>query len=220
MARYLWIGGLTVLLVVACGGKSGESEAETGTPAQAEHAGTEAMEKGGSDRMLNASSTAEERINVATEHKDEMLDLEGDETATVKTSRGDVTVKFYKDAAPKHVNNFIKLSKLGFYDGLTFHRYVQDFVIQGGDPLGTGTGDAGYEIPLEVDESAKHKKGALGMARGPAPNSASCQFYICLEAAHGLDMQYTVFGEVTDGMDAVMELRQGDTIERIDVHEN
>lgn|GEM_PF-788635 len=129
----------------------------------------------------------------------------GDELAVIKIKDGgEIVAKFYYKDAPKTVENFIKLARRGFYDGLTFHRIVPDFVVQGGDPLGTGTGNAGYNIDAEFN-GQEFKRGTLGMARGPDPNSASCQFYICLtrEKCKHLDNQYTAFGEVIKGMDVV-----------------
>jgi peptidyl-prolyl cis-trans isomerase B (cyclophilin B) len=101
-----------------------------------------------------------------------------------------------------------------FYDGLVFHRYVSGFVIQGGDPTGTGGGGSDKTIPLEVTKH-KHVKGALGMARTQDPNSASSQFYICLDDTPNLDGGYAVFGQVVDGMENVLQLRQGDKMVKV-----
>lgn len=169
------------------------------------------------ERILGPKSDEVERQKVARAYKDVDIEITGKERAIIKTNKGTFTIKFYSDAAPITVKNFIRLSKLGFYDGLTFHRYVKNFVIQGGDPLGNGTGDAGYTIPLEVSKKRKHKEGAVGMARAADPNSGSCQFYITLSPQPHLDGQYTVFGEVVEGMDVVKSLRAGDKIERIDI---
>jgi cyclophilin family peptidyl-prolyl cis-trans isomerase len=169
------------------------------------------------ERILGPNSDEIERQKVARAYKDFDIEITGNERAVVKTNKGTFVIKFYPDAAPITVKNFIRLSLLGFYDGLTFHRYVENFVIQGGDPLGNGTGDAGYTIPLEVSEKRKHKEGAVGMARAQDPNSGSCQFYITLSPQPHLDGKYTVFGEVVEGMDVVKSLRAGDRIERIDI---
>jgi cyclophilin family peptidyl-prolyl cis-trans isomerase len=101
-----------------------------------------------------------------------------------------------------------------FYDGLVFHRYVQGFVIQGGDPTGTGGGGSGKNIPLEIT-AHKHVLGALGMARSQDPNSASCQFYVCLLDLPSLDGSYAVFGQVVKGMENAVKLRQGDKMTRV-----
>lgn len=155
-----------------------------------------------------------ERVELALRSRNNPVELTGRETAVVTTNKGKFTIKLYSIQAPNTVRNFIRLAEAGFYDGLIWHRYVPGFVIQGGDPLGTGTGGAGYNINLE-DSGMKHEKGAVGMARSQDPNSASCQFYVCLEAAPHLDGGYCVFGIVTQGMNVVNELRAQDAIESI-----
>jgi peptidyl-prolyl cis-trans isomerase B (cyclophilin B) len=162
----------------------------------------------------------------------------GEESALIKTSQGDITVKLYGKDAPVHVGNFIELARKGYYDQIKFHRYVPDFVIQGGDPAtrdasseevaqaaasgggGFGAGGPGYRIKAEFDPSVnpnKHVEGALGMARTQDPDSAGSQFYFALAPLPSLDGQYTVFGGVTDGMDVVKALRAGDTIESVEI---
>lgn len=138
--------------------------------------------------------------------------------AIIETNKGSITVELYEDKAPITAGNFIDLVGRGFYDNLTFHRYEPGFVIQGGDPIGNGTGgfvdpQTGRErrIKLEVSPELKHgEAGALAMARSQNPDSASCQFYITLGPAAFLDMNYAVFGRVVDGMDAVRQIRAGD----------
>jgi cyclophilin family peptidyl-prolyl cis-trans isomerase len=149
------------------------------------------------------------------------IDVNKSYVATIKTNKGDIVADLYPKDAPQHVNNFVFLARDGFYNNLTFHRVVPSFVIQGGDPLGTGTGGPGYTVPPEI--KGKHTQGALAMARtsGPAattPSSGS-QFYITLEAQPGLDGEYTVFGQVTNGMDVVQKIVQGDTIQTITIDE-
>lgn len=165
----------------------------------------------------------------------------GKETAVIKTSKGDITVKFYADAAPIHVANFIELAQKGFYNGTKFHRYIPGFVIQGGDPdtknatsevvaaeaakgdgYGRfGVGGPGYSIKGEFDPATnpnKHLKGTLSMARSQSPDSGGSQFYFCLEALPQLDGGYTVFGQITDGLDVMSQLRAGDVIESVTVN--
>ena len=134
--------------------------------------------------------------------------------ARIKTKRGDIVFSFYPNDAPNHVASFIKLTRAGFYDGLTFHRVEPGFVIQGGCPLGTGTGDAGYKLREEFN-ARPHVTGTVAMARAQSPNSAGSQFYICLGDARFLDRQYTVFGQVTSGMDAVQAVKVGDVMEKV-----
>ena len=140
--------------------------------------------------------------------------------AVIETNKGSITIELYEDKAPITAGNFIDLVERGFYDGLKFHRYEPNFVIQGGDPRGNGTGgfidpQTGRErrIKLEVSPDLKHgDAGAVAMARSQDPNSASSQFYITLGPAAFLDMNYAVFGRVVDGMDAVKELRASDVM--------
>ena len=133
-------------------------------------------------------------------------------TAVLKTKFGEITLKFFPEVAPKHVNSFIELANTGFYDGTTFHRVVPGFVIQGGDPNTRsedrskhGTGGPGYNLEAEFS-NLPHKRGTLSMARAAHPDSAGSQFFICVADAAFLDGQYTVFGEVTEGMDVVDEI--------------
>lgn len=141
-------------------------------------------------------------------------------TATISTAKGDIVVQLDAAAAPQTVNNFVFLAEQGFYDGLTFHRVEPGFVIQGGDPLGTGSGGPGYTIPAEI--GLPHVKGAIAMARlpddvNPTRASSGSQFYIALEALPGLDGQYTVFGYVTEGMDVVQSIAVGDIMEQVTI---
>ncbi len=140
--------------------------------------------------------------------------------ATIKTTKGDIEVELFPEVAPQHVNSFMFLSEAGFYDGLVFHRVVPGFVIQGGDPTGTGGGGPGYSIPAEFNSEnpVPHRVGTLAMARSGDPNSGGSQWYIVLEdspSATGLNGQYTVFGHVTSGMSVVQQIAQGDGIVEI-----
>ncbi|HEO66318.1 MAG TPA: peptidylprolyl isomerase [Spirochaetes bacterium] len=153
-------------------------------------------------------------------------------TAIIKTNKGTIKVELATKEAPKTSANFISLAKRGFYDGLTFHRVVANFVIQGGDPKGDGTGGAKKEIPLEIlcDDGRmilgktapkdckpvlQHLKGAIAMARSQDPNSASSQFYITLKDVNFLDRNYAVFGYVAEGQNVVDKIRVGDTMKSI-----
>ena len=113
-----------------------------------------------------------------------------------------IRIEFYPEDAPKTVENFVTLAKKAFYNGLSFHRVVPDFVVQGGCPKGDGTGGPGYQIKAEFN-TQKHVRGTVAMARSQHPDSAGSQFYITLAPAHFLDGQYTVFGRVTSGMEVV-----------------
>jgi peptidyl-prolyl cis-trans isomerase B (cyclophilin B) len=130
-------------------------------------------------------------------------------TAVIETKFGNLEIKFFPDVAPNHVKNFIDLAKKGFYDGTIFHRVIPGFMIQGGDPNTKnsdrskhGMGGPGYTVKAEFSDKP-HKRGTLSMARAADPNSAGSQFFICVAPASFLDKQYTVFGEVVSGMEAV-----------------
>ena len=127
--------------------------------------------------------------------------------AVIETNFGNIVIQLYPDVAPGHVENFVKLAQDGFYDGTTFHRVIPDFMIQGGDPnskdedrSNDGQGGPGYTINAEFSD-VPHKRGILSMARAQDPNSAGSQFFIVVKDSNFLDGQYTVFGEVIEGMD-------------------
>jgi peptidyl-prolyl cis-trans isomerase B (cyclophilin B) len=132
-----------------------------------------------------------------------------DQQAIIHTKLGNITLKFFPDVAPNHVNNFIELAKKGFYDGTIFHRVVPKFVIQGGDPNSKnpdrskhGMGGPGYSVKAEFSKKT-HKRGTLSMARAAHPDSGGSQFFICVADVPSLDGKYTVFGEVVMGMEVV-----------------
>lgn len=140
--------------------------------------------------------------------------------AVIHTKKGDITCKLNHKAAPLSVTNFIMLAEKGFYNGLIFHRVVPNFVIQGGDPSGNGTGGPGYTVPAEI--GLPHIQGALAWARlgdnvNPQKRSSGSQFYITLGEISYLDGQYTVFGETISGMDVVKKIEMGDTIDSINI---
>lgn len=125
----------------------------------------------------------------------------------IDTEFGTLTVELWNDVAPGHAANFLKLVDAGFYDGLTFHRIIPKFVIQGGCPNGNGTGGPGWSVKAEFNDR-KHEKGVLSMARSSDPDSAGSQFFICLGREHckHLDGQYTAFGAVIDGIEVVDQI--------------
>ena len=140
--------------------------------------------------------------------------------AILDTDRGVIVIEFYPAVAPKTVANFETLAKKGFYNGLTFHRVVPGFVVQGGDPKGDGSGGPGYDIPAEISPAEKHLRGSVATARlgdavNPDRKSSGSQFYICLEPQPGLDGQYTVFGGVIEGMDVVDKIQVGDHMKKV-----
>ncbi len=141
--------------------------------------------------------------------------------AEIHTSKGIMHVEFYEKDAPNTVDNFIKLAKDGFYNGLNFHRVIPDFVIQGGCPDGTGAGGPGYSIDCELDgDNQYHDRGVLSMAHA-GKNTGGSQFFVCHSrnnTSH-LDRIHTCFGKVVEGVEVIDEIRQGDEIEKIVVTE-
>jgi peptidyl-prolyl cis-trans isomerase B (cyclophilin B) len=141
--------------------------------------------------------------------------------AIIHTEKGDMKVEFYEKDAPNTVKNFCDLAEKGFYDGLTFHRVIPDFVIQGGCPNGSGTGGPGYKIKCELTGGNQyHDRGVLSMAHAGRDTGGS-QFFICHSrnnTAH-LDRNHTCFGKVVEGLDVIDAIRAGDTIERIEIFE-
>ena len=133
---------------------------------------------------------------------------------TIDTAKGQIVLEVYPDLMPITVANFDRLVKSGFYDGLKFHR-VEDWVIQGGDPIGNGTGGPGWKIELETNSALNNMRGAVAMARASDPNSAGSQFYILKKDASWLDGQYAVFGKVIQGMDVVDQIQKGDLMKTV-----
>ena len=130
-------------------------------------------------------------------------------TATIETSEGKIVAQLFPDKAPQTVNSFVFLAKEHFYDGVPFHRIIKGFMIQGGDPTGTGMGGPGYKLKAEFNDT-KHVKGILSMARAQDPDSAGSQFFIMHGTSPHLDNQYTAFGKVTEGMDVVDKIANTD----------
>jgi len=164
---------------------------------------------------------SEEKKKPEPKKKEEAVEqlktFEGDEytdpagkIGVIDTNKGTIKVKFFPEAAPNTVQSFIYLANKGFYDGLTFHRIIEGFVIQGGCPKGDGTGGPGYRIKAEFND-IEHDLGILSMARSQDPDSAGSQFFICLDRLPHLDENYTVFGEVIDGIEVVRKIGSIDT---------
>ncbi len=147
------------------------------------------------------------------------LDLKKSYTATIETQRGNIVLKLFATQAPRTVNNFVCLARDGYYDGVTFHRVIKDFMIQGGDPTATGRGGPGYTFKDEFDPKLKHDKpGMLSMANaGPGTNGS--QFFITHLPTPWLDGKHTVFGQVTEGQDVVNAIAQGDVMVSVRIDE-
>ena len=210
-----WVGGIAAVVIVGAvievnalglwpawgGGKAEPSEEESG---------------------ISMPANAADRADMYSAPPEMQIDSSKTYIATISTAKGDITVQLDATAAPKTVNNFVFLSREGFYNGLAFHRVEPDFVIQGGDPMGTGVGGPGYTVPAEIQ--LLHVEGAIAMARrgddvNPERASSGSQFYITLKATPFLDDGYTAFGWVIEGLDVVKSMAIGDTIERITITE-
>jgi peptidyl-prolyl cis-trans isomerase B (cyclophilin B) len=139
--------------------------------------------------------------------------------ATIQTSKGTIRIKLHDDKAPKTVANFEKLANSGFYNGVTFHRVIPDFMIQGGDPTGTGTGGPGYKFADEFHKDLRHDKpGVLSMANA-GPNTNGSQFFITHVPTPHLDNKHSVFGQVIEGQDVVNKITKGDKMTSVTVGE-
>ena len=132
-----------------------------------------------------------------------------EDTLILETSKGDVVVEMRPDLAPNHVARIKELARQGFYNGVPFHRVIEGFMAQTGDPTGTGTGGSGKKLPAEFN-AEPHTRGAVSMARAQSPDSADSQFFICFDDATFLDRKYTVWGRVIEGMENVDQINRGE----------
>ena len=140
-------------------------------------------------------------------------------TATIQTNRGDIVIDLYADKAPNTVNNFVALARDGYYDGVSFHRVIADFMIQGGDPTGSGRGGPGYQFNDEFHLELVHEgPGVLSMANA-GPNTNGSQFFITHVATNWLDNKHSVFGKVRSGQEVVDAIQQGDVMEKVEIEE-
>ena len=148
------------------------------------------------------------------------IDAKKKYTVSMNTSKGIIEIELYPEHAPKTVNNFVFLSKEGYYDGVTFHRVIEDFVIQGGDPTGTGRGGPGYNFEDEVKNNPlRHERGVISMANA-GPNTNGSQFFITHSPQPHLNGKHTVFGKVTNGLDVVDAIAQGDQMVTVSIIES
>jgi peptidylprolyl isomerase len=140
-----------------------------------------------------------------------MADLDPENTLILETTKGKATIALRPDLAPNHVARIKELARSGFYDGTPFHRVIDGFMAQGGDPTGTGTGGSGQKLKAEFS-AERHVRGTCSMARAQSPDSADSQFFICFEDSPWLDRQYTVWGQVVDGMENVDRIKRGEPV--------
>ncbi len=148
------------------------------------------------------------------------IDPKKEYQVTMETGKGTIELELYPQYAPKTVNNFVFLVKEGFYDGVTFHRVIGDFMVQGGDPTGTGTGGPGYQFEDEFEgNSLKHESKVISMANA-GPNTNGSQFFITHSPQPHLNGMHTVFGKVVEGQKVVDEITQGDTMIKVEIKED
>jgi peptidyl-prolyl cis-trans isomerase B (cyclophilin B) len=148
-----------------------------------------------------------------------VIDVNKKYSALIKTDKGDLALELYAQDAPVTVNSFVSLARKGFYNGLTFHRIIPGFMVQGGDPRGDGSGGPGYTIPDEINQR-KHVTGALSMAKTAQPNTGGSQFFICFAPQPHLDGIHTVFGQLTQGTDVLKQLVIGDKMTEVIITES
>lgn len=193
----LFVAAISALLVLGGCGQKNQNDADVaGQPGQ--------EQSQGQDQKQDQGQT------MSWDHPPEMkIDPKKQYTALVQTSKGDFTIELFADEAPITVNNFVFLAREGYYDGIVFHRIMETFMIQGGDPLGNGTGGPGYTIQDELETTRKYEPGIVAMAKTTKPNSAGSQFFI----GTGADIDvlnsipdYPIFGKVTEGMDVVKDI--------------
>ena len=228
LRSWWWVGALVLALVIGVvlwftvgpGKPAGKSSLAPADPADRTVLSTPIPTLPGKSSLAPADPA--DREGMYSEPPAMQIDTSKTYVATISTAKGDIVAQLDASAAPQTVNNFVFLARQGFYDGLTFHRVEPGFVIQGGDPTGTGGGGPGYTIPAEI--KLPHVEGAIAMARqgdeaNPTRASSGSQFYITLAPTSFLDGAYTVFGQVTAGMDVVKSIAVGDVIQTIAITE-
>ncbi len=196
----------------------------SGNPSQPKSPVTETTTPANEARTAESTQEPSDTKNQQTteEKKVGAIDLNTDSsglshaTVVLNTTKGVIKYKFYSKDAPATVARIVELIQQGFYNGLTFHRVVPGFVIQGGDPVGNGTGGSGQKLKAEFNER-RHVEGTVAMARAADPNSADSQFYISLGRHPHLDRSYTVFGQVTEGMDVSRQIAVGDRMTSVTI---
>ncbi len=207
------LGLAAVLPTTACGDDEGDETGNGGA--------TATLETTPSASFAEACQKSDEKE--FAEPPPQIIDTNKTYVATIKTAKGDIVVELFSDV-PVTTNNFVFLACKGFYDGLTFHRVEPEFVIQGGDPTGTGTGGPGYTILEEDDGDHRFEEGVLSMAHRADPNSTGSQFFITIGLGQGgsldyLDPDFAVFGRVTEGMDVAKKIAIGDVMETVTIEE-
>jgi len=190
----------------AVGDAAGKSVADTTAKAASEVKPADTKPAEAAARPVEAKP--EEPVDPTAPYKNVTFAKGEKPRIVMETSMGNMVIELWPDVAPKHCQSFVYLINKGFYDSLTFHRIVPGFVIQGGDPQGTGMGGPGYMVPGEFSTTLKHEEGMLSMARSQDPNSAGSQFFICLANTPHLDGKYTIFGKVVEGLEVIHKIEK------------
>lgn len=207
------------LFAAACGGGGGGDADSNGN---GDGNGNGNGNGGGTPSMAFSEGCQKSGETQWSQAPERIIDTNRTYIATITTDKGDIVVELFSDT-PITTNNFVFLACQGFYDGLTFHRVIPDFVIQGGDPTGSGSGGPGYSIPDEDDGDHTMVEGVISMAKS-GPNTTGSQFFVTIGLGEGgslayLDPDFTVFGSVSSGMDVAKQIAQGDTITTISIAE-
>jgi peptidylprolyl isomerase/peptidyl-prolyl cis-trans isomerase B (cyclophilin B) len=171
------------------------------------------------NQLLTKKDGENSTIDLKNLKIDEKTLLSTEVMGKIHTTHGDLIIAFYPTKAPNTVNRIIQLIQSGFYDGTVFHRVVPQFVIQGGDPTGTGQGGSGKALKAEFND-LKHEKGSIAMARTTDPDSADSQFYIAMNALPHLDNNYTIFGKVVEGLDIIDKIKKNDKMLTVSIINN
>jgi cyclophilin family peptidyl-prolyl cis-trans isomerase len=217
----LWVVVAALVLSVAVCQKKTQQEKPAAAPPEEEissvpeEAAEPAEEPESEEKPVEAEAPKEEEPAAEAAPAKEIT--RDNAAAIIELAKGGrIVMEFYPQDAPNTVDNFIKLARKRFYDGVTFHRVEPGLLVQGGDPSGTGYGDPGYKIKAEFN-SRNHVEGTVAMARSDHPDSAGSQFYICLRPIPSLDGNYTVFGQVIEGMDLVKGIAKGDVMKKVTI---
>lgn len=212
---------VSTLLIFSCNSEKNTEQTKTGSQQELLKETQMTQNQPNADKPLS-SVAVKDRMNHYDAEPEMTLDEAKKYSAVITTEKGKIIAELNTMYAPLHSNNFVFLARQGFYDGLTFHRVEPNFVIQGGDPIGTGTGGPGYTVPAEL--GLTHEEGALAMARrggpgNPEKRSSGSQFYITLKPTHFLDNDYSVFGKVVEGFEVVQTIGIGDIIVSVEIIE-
>lgn len=214
-SKILALLALSLFFIVGCGQADQSTEGETSNSGDsAAVANTSATNSNSSSSSATTSTPVnniERSLNFPGVLRPEEIQ---NKQIRITTARGDIVFELYPDTAPMAVSNFVYLANQDYFDGLTFHRRVEGFVIQGGDPLGNGTGGPGYTIEEELNDDYTYQRGVVAMAKTSQPHSTGSQFFIML-ADYPLPKQYTIFGKVLEGMEVVDQIKIGDVMETV-----